>query len=148
MDIAIVIGHLIISLLYFSFAIPNSVLVVVFTTLWYLFIDRILLNIFLAVPARLIIVLLGESGGKNVATTSTLWIELFKAPISAGLGGYILLYLFKSDAILVPFAIGLLLWSFNFHFIGGVFKHHPYNLPMFIGVLILTSLTIGLLLSY
>jgi hypothetical protein len=144
MDIAILLGHLFASLLFLSFSFPQSILLVIFTALWYSLIDRGVINIILAIPMRYVLLFFKV---KDIVTASSFWIEIIKAPISAGLGGYILLILFKTDELYVPFGIGILLWSFNFHFIGGVFKNHPQNVLMYTCVFLLTIITVALLPS-
>jgi hypothetical protein len=145
MDIAILLGHLFASLLYLSFSIPQSVLIVVYTALWYMFIDRGVINILLLIPVRFLLVLFNV---KDKVTVGTFWVEIIKAPLSAGLGGYILLLLFKTSSIYIPFGIGILLWSLNFHFIGGIFKNHPLRVVMYVCVFLLTIITVGLLPEY
>jgi hypothetical protein len=142
MDIPILIAHLFASLIYLSFSFPQSLLIVIYTAIWYGIIDRLILSALLAIPVRVPLVLFNV---KDKVVAGTFWTEILKAPISAALGGYILLHLFKNDSILMPFGIGIYLWSFNFHFVGGVFRNHPLKVPMYIGVFILTTITILLI---
>jgi hypothetical protein len=104
--------------------------------------DRGLINIILAIPTRPILVFLNVN---NKVTIGTFWIEIIKAPISAYLGSYILLRLFNNNLVIMPFIIGLLIWSFNFHFIGGVFKNHALRTIMFMGVLVSTVFVLSLI---
>lgn len=146
MSIPILIAHFIYSLFFTSPLFAFGV--VLFTALWYVFIDRGLLNILMALTVRPIFILL--NGGKvpeNIVVNLTLIIELVKAPVSAYLGLRILLSLLPIEGVIIPFAVGLILWSLNFHFIGGVFRNHPYNKTMFAGVVIGTGI-VAVLIPY
>lgn len=143
MSVPILIVHFIYSL-FFTSPVP-AVAVTLFAVFWYALIDRGLLNMLMAFVARPVFIML--NGGKvpvNIVVDLTLIIELIKAPISAYLGLRILLSLLSNEGVIVPFATGIILWSLNFHFIGGVFRNHPHKEIMFAGVVIGTSIVSAL----
>lgn len=143
MDIAILLVHLLTSLVFLS--LIRSIILIVLTALWYALIDRGVINFLLAIPVRFLLVLFNVN---DKVIVGTFWIEIMKAPLSVGLGGYILLLLFKTSAVYVPFGIGMLFWTLNFYFIGGNFKNHPYNRLAFICVVLMTIITLTLLPIY
>lgn len=131
MDIIIFLIHLIISFILVDF--KQGLLISIYTALWYSFIDRGIINIILTILIKPLLVFLNV---KDRVAVGTFWIEIIKAPLSAYFGVLILMRLLPNSFIILPFVIGIALWSFNFHFIGGVFKNHPLRVIMYICVLI------------
>lgn len=140
MDILIFILHALFSWIMIG---PSLGLITsIYTALWYLFIDRGLLNVILALLARPILVALNVNSKSIVGS---FWIELTKAPISAYFGGLILSKLINTNIVIIPFAVGLIMWSLNFNLISGLNKSHPKKVSMFIGVLIGTIIASALI---
>lgn len=134
MDLIIIVIHLLIAFFITSLPIIPSLLVVGYTVLWYILIDRMVINFLLVIPIRFVFTkILGQGDGTVDIASANFINEIVKAPISIYLGGYFLRYINSDPKTIYAFVTGYLLWTINIYFIGGILRRHPYRTIMFIG---------------
>lgn len=134
MDLIIVVVHLLIAFFITSLPIIPSLLVVGYTVLWYVVIDRMVINFLLVIPTRFVFTnILRTKDGSIGVSGANLIIEMLKAPISIYLGGILLGHIVQDSKAIYVFAIGFILWLLPLYFFKGIFKNHPHKIIMFIG---------------
>lgn len=141
MDILIIIFLAVTSIIFMP--LVPSLFVVVFTIVWYMLGDRLLLNFLVAIPTRFIFTRTSKT--VNMPMTTAL-IEIVKAPLSAFFGSLVILSFVENKNAALLFILGLLLFSANFHFFTGLFRNHPYKIIMYFSVFV--GSLIGLYLAY
>jgi hypothetical protein len=119
-----------------------SILSVIFTTIWYALMNNmVVINILSFIIIRPILYRF-RVNGDNAVEASKFWTQIIKAPIATYFGCLILIHLFSDKAVIYPFLIGTLIWSYDFPFSGvyacdtyefkGILKEQPYKKIMFI----------------
>lgn len=143
MDLLILLPHFLVSLVFTSFGLLPSLIIVGYTAVWGAFIDRMVIGILVTVVVRPIYLkIFGQVDLPRMSVVG----EFVRAPISVFLGGYLLKLFLPDPGAFYAFAIGYVFWFSSVYF--GFFKHYPNKntiltaniLGTIIGVLLFTSI--------